>query len=546
MTLTKQGNFTFNHSSQQDDLYKAMSAAEVKAAFDSRANELKSTLNNLIDSLNTIVASNSGADNIGVTAIQDLTGTTVQSILKSLRDTLKSVTNGESGTDFINSAPITGVTGSTLYAQLSSLKGLIDAVYTKSQLDNGQLDTRYYTETELNNGALDTRYFTETELSNGSLDTRYYTETELASTTVGSSGAKKIGATPIATSPGDVQGILEWLKNQMDSTVLGQIPDGAVTIAKLSFDPATQVELEAVKSSVSDGKTLVKNAITGKGGTVLDSDGDGVPTHQELADGVSTIQTSVAINGTAVDGDVLATKTYYNTDAKAQRTGSMPNNAAITITPSASAQAIPAGYHNGSGSVPAVVVPAANVLAGTSIAGTAGTMPNRGAMTITPGTTSQIIPTGFHNGSGTVVGDVDLIASNILNGVNIFGVVGNIVPGKKFTTGSASSGSISSSTTYSVSGLSFSPSKILVTASLNATNEEHAMWMLSSSADLWQLDNVSYVSGAKTAANRASFDAGNIKRFGNGSAAGTVTSNGFSVLADATFTIINLVWWAFE
>lgn len=52
-------------------------------------------------------------------------------------------------------------------------------VYSKIELDAGQLDNRYYTETELLNGSLDVRYFTETELLNGSLDVRYYTEAEL-------------------------------------------------------------------------------------------------------------------------------------------------------------------------------------------------------------------------------------------------------------------------------------------------------------------------------------------------------------------------------
>ncbi|MDK8188961.1 hypothetical protein QP794_02530 [Paenibacillus sp. UMB7766-LJ446] len=54
-----------------------------------------------------------------------------------------------------------------------------------------------------------------------------------------------------------------------------------------------------------------------------------------------------------------------------------------------------------------------------------GTMPNRGALgTITPGTTNQPILEGYTLG-GEVLGDPDLIASNIKNGVNIYGVVGN-------------------------------------------------------------------------------------------------------------------------
>ena len=54
-----------------------------------------------------------------------------------------------------------------------------------------------------------------------------------------------------------------------------------------------------------------------------------------------------------------------------------------------------------------------------------GTMPNNEAITITPTTTNQTITAGYHNGSGAVLGDADLIAENIRSGVNIFGVAGN-------------------------------------------------------------------------------------------------------------------------
>ena len=73
---------------------------------------------------------------------------------------------------------------------------------------------------------------------------------------------------------------------------------------------------------------------------------------------------------------------------------------------------------------------AANVLAGKTFSndddtGLAGAMPDRGAVTITPGTADQVIPGGFHSGSGKVVGDQDLISANIRAGANIFGVAGN-------------------------------------------------------------------------------------------------------------------------
>lgn len=57
-----------------------------------------------------------------------------------------------------------------------------------------------------------------------------------------------------------------------------------------------------------------------------------------------------------------------------------------------------------------------------------GSMPNRGAQIITPGTANITIPSGYHNGSGYVAGDADLVSSNILSGKNIFGVSGNVIP----------------------------------------------------------------------------------------------------------------------
>ena len=94
-----------------------------------------------------------------------------------------------------------------------------------------------------------------------------------------------------------------------------------------------------------------------------------------------------------------------------------------------------------------------------------GTMVNRGAVTITPGATDRAIAAGYHNGSGSVAGDADLVASNILNGVNIFGVVGSFV-GKR----SASGTTVSKATSpydLLVTGLAFTPSTIILFGSPN-------------------------------------------------------------------------------
>jgi hypothetical protein len=176
MPLDKLLSFTKKVQDLSDKPNATMPAAELKAHFDAAPDEVRQYLNQLIDDLQSVVDGDSGADNIGASTIDGLTGATVQSLLEALKTLVDTKSNS------------------------------LD-VYTKTLLDDGQLDTRYFT------------------------------ETELGSTTSGSSGAKKIGATPIATSPSDLQGILEWLKTQIDSTVLGQIPDGSITDVKLSSGP---------------------------------------------------------------------------------------------------------------------------------------------------------------------------------------------------------------------------------------------------------------------------------------------------------------------
>ena len=57
--------------------------------------------------------------------------------------------------------------------------------------------------------------------------------------------------------------------------------------------------------------------------------------------------------------------------------------------------------------------------------GLRGIMPNIGQEDIYPGTTDQFISEGYHDGSGLVYGDTNLISNNICSGISIFGVSGN-------------------------------------------------------------------------------------------------------------------------
>jgi hypothetical protein len=137
----------------------------------------------------------------------------------------------------------------------------------------------------------------------------------------------------------------------------------------------------------------------------------------------------------------------------------MANQAARGFIPGAANVTIPAGYYSGSGVVtgdvdlvtaniraganvfgvtgtPAVV----NTASGTAVAGDilagdtayvngaqiTGTMTNQAARGFMPGPANVSIPAGYYNGSGVVTGDSDLAATNIAQGVTIFGVTGTV------------------------------------------------------------------------------------------------------------------------
>lgn len=86
MPLTKLTGFTKKIGDLPDKPTPgSMTAAELKAYYDSSPEELRLAFNKLIDDLQVIVDGGSGADNIGVTSIAGLTGGTVQSLLEALK-----------------------------------------------------------------------------------------------------------------------------------------------------------------------------------------------------------------------------------------------------------------------------------------------------------------------------------------------------------------------------------------------------------------------------------------------------------------------------
>ncbi len=213
-------------NSAPDDL----TAPQLKATFDEAGNLLKVYLNGtLIVEMSSVADGDSGGDNIGMTAIAGVSGATAQAIAEGLKD---------------------------LIDDLESDK--IDAtdVYTKVELDGGQLDDRYYTETEIDalesardsrntadENALtthkasadhDSRYYTEAELDAGQLDNRYRTESELSSQ-VTTAGTELIGGKAFdGISAGTLHAQLVEIKNALDDVVLGQIPNNSLEFVKFS------------------------------------------------------------------------------------------------------------------------------------------------------------------------------------------------------------------------------------------------------------------------------------------------------------------------
>ena len=155
-------------------------------------------------------------------------------------------------------------------------------------------------------------------------------------------------------------------------------------------------EIDALKKSVSDGKTAVAAAITAMNqATASDA------AYSTMAANIRKISS----DATASAGHILTGKTAYAGGKKI--TGSMPDKGAVTHSlPINGSYIIPAGYHNGSGKV-------------TQNIGT------QGAQTITPGTSDQYISAGkYLTGIQTVKGDTNLAAGNIAAGKTIFNVSG--------------------------------------------------------------------------------------------------------------------------
>ena len=347
MAFEKMGSFTFNHADQADELNLAADTAKQK--FDSRASELKTAINKVVDLLNATTDGASGADNVGATAISGVTGTTVQ-------------------------------------AQMKSMKGLVDGKAASGHDHDGS-----------------------------------YAPTNLAG------------------------------EGRTTETVKGNA--------------------DAIAAHLADGVKHI-NYTTASGTNAYTATINGI---ESLTEGLSLKIKFINANTEAATLNIneLGAKTIQKSNGSALSSGSIKAGQIVHLVYSGSVfQLLGEGGEYGTAGAAQVLLP---YTIGTEDGLVTGTIPSKGAATITPGTTNQVISAGqYLSGAQTIAGDANLVPGNILSGKSIFGVSGGVIVGKKFATGTTTSLSTSSQSykkpdgnteatplyPVTVSGLGFLPSII--------------------------------------------------------------------------------------
>ncbi|WP_339309789.1 tail fiber protein [Paenibacillus sp. FSL k6-2145] len=182
-----------------------------------------------------------------------------------------------------------------------------------------------------------------------------------------------------------------------------------------------------------------------------------------------------------------------------------------------------------------------------------GTMVNNGAGgTVTPGTTNQTKAAGYYSSAMTILGSANLLAANIKNGVNIFGVIGTLNEGVRYASGTSSFSTTSvlfrKTTTemayayvLEVNGLAFKPKMIVITM-------EAAVGLTSGSGAYPQstvyTERPIRTSGAYSGMSTVTMTNGD--RFYVEGEYAFVSATGFRLPIYVTHTNYNLTWYAFD
>lgn len=183
----------------------------------------------------------------------------VDGAIQEAYDMLQSTTSGSSGADYVGVSSSTGLSGSTVREQLYQAKVKIDTkantsdVYTKTELDNGQLDDRYYTETETND-----TFATKAELQGTVLG--QIPDNSLTESKMDNSMKKQSGGVAKYDDVGDVSTLTTTAK-----TVVGAINESANIISTVSLSVNTLSTTVNGKSSKSTLTTATLSAASWTG-----------------------------------------------------------------------------------------------------------------------------------------------------------------------------------------------------------------------------------------------------------------------------------------
>lgn len=174
------------------------------------------------------------------------------------------------------------------------------------------------------------------------------------------------------------------------------------------------VTVEAISS------TYVGSGITQRSSTDLTVSGAtvSVPAGYYSAAASKSVASGSATAPASISGTAASVSTGTNT---------LTLTKTVSVTPTVSAGYVSSGT------------------AGNSSVSLTASVTTKVAATITPTTTDQTIAAGTYlTGTQTIAGDADLVASNIVSGVQIFGVTGNVVLQNYYTGSSAPSSSLGS------------------------------------------------------------------------------------------------------
>lgn len=224
-----------------------------------------------------------------------------------------------------------------------------------------------------------------------------------------SSAASKAVSSGSATAPASISGTTATVSTGTNTLTLTKTVSVTPSVSAGYISAGT-----AGNSSVSlTANVTINPTPTASGATVT------IPAGYYSAQTTKSVSSGSATGPSSLSGTNATISTGTNTLTLTKTN--------VTTTPTVSA-----GYVSSATASSATVALTASVT-------------TKAAATITPGTSNQTIAAGTYlTGAQTIAGDADLVASNIINGVQIFGVTGNVVLQNYYTGSSTPSSSLGS------------------------------------------------------------------------------------------------------